>query len=126
VFNIDGTSNEASQISEAVNIVLQYKTHSEWILLVVFSLGKQNLIIEFLCIKDHNPEVNWEKVEVEMTYCPPKYNSYKNFWKTRRIEEQTIVVCQSEPFSQILKEAEELDMTMECERLGGELEDMIF
>ena len=126
MFNIDETANEASQISETVNIVLQYKTHSEWMLLVVSSLGKQGLIIGFSWIKDHNPEVNWEKGEVEMTHCPPRYDGYKNFWKVRRMEEKTIVVCQSGPLPQILKEAEELDMTMECERLGGELEDRIF
>jgi len=61
-----------------------------------------------------------------MTHCPPIYDSYKNFQKARRMKEKTIVVCQSRPFPHILKEAEELDMIMECERLGGELEDSIF
>ena len=61
-----------------------------------------------------------------MTYCPLRYDGYKNFQEARRMEEQTIVVCQSRPFPQILKEAEKLDMTMEYERLGGELEDRMF
>ncbi len=61
-----------------------------------------------------------------MTYCPLRYDGYKNFQEARRMEEQTIVVCQSRLFPQILKEAEKLDMTMEYERLGGELQDRMF
>jgi len=48
VFNVDGTANKAGQISEAVNVVLQYKTYLEQMLLAVSSLGKQDLILEFL------------------------------------------------------------------------------
>ena len=58
MFNVDGTANKAGQISEAVNVVLQYKTYLEQMLLAVSSLGKQDLILEFLWLKDHNLEVN--------------------------------------------------------------------
>ena len=40
MFNVNGTANEASQISKVINIVLQYKTHSEWMLLIIFNLDK--------------------------------------------------------------------------------------
>ena len=56
----------------------------------------------------------------------PKYDGYRDLWKARRVEEYTIAACQSRPFSQILKENEELDMMIEYEKLGGELEDRIF
>lgn len=42
------------------------------------------------------------------------------------MEEQTIAACQSEPFSWILKEDEEPDITIEYARLGRELEDKVF
>jgi len=47
VFNIDGSPNEAGQISKVIDILLCYKTHSERMLLAVFSLGKQSLILGY-------------------------------------------------------------------------------
>jgi len=58
VFNIDGSSNEAGQISEVVDVVLHYKTHSERILLAVSRLGKQSLILGYDWLKDHNPKID--------------------------------------------------------------------
>jgi len=69
VFNVDGSPNEAGQISEVIDVVLQYKTHSKRMLLAVSGLGKQNLILGYDWLKDHNPKIDWEKREVEMTRC---------------------------------------------------------
>jgi len=41
VFNVDGSPNEARQISEVVNVVLRYKTHSERMLLAVSNSGSK-------------------------------------------------------------------------------------
>jgi len=70
VFNVDGFPNKAGQISEVVDILLHYKTHSERMLLAVSGLGKQSLILGYNWLKDHNPKVDWEKGEVKMTRCP--------------------------------------------------------
>jgi len=70
VFNVDGSPNEAGQISKVVDVVLHYKTHSERMLLAVSRLGKQSLILGYDWLKDHNPKIDWEKGEVEMTHCP--------------------------------------------------------
>jgi len=64
VYNVDGSPNEAGQISEVVDIVLRYKTHSERTLLAVSSLRKQNMILGYTWLKDHNLEVNWQTREV--------------------------------------------------------------
>ena len=69
VFNVDGSPNEAGQISEVVDVVLYYKTHSKRMLLAVSGLGKQSLILGYNWLKDHNPKVDWEKGKVEMTHC---------------------------------------------------------
>jgi len=69
VFNVDGSPNEAGQISKVVDVVLRYKTHSERMLLAVSGLGKQSLILGYNWLKDHNPKIDWEKGEVEMTHC---------------------------------------------------------
>jgi len=70
VFNVDSSSNEAGQISEVRDVVLRYKTHSKRMLLAVSGLGKQSLILGYDWLKDHNPRIDWEKGEVEMTRCP--------------------------------------------------------
>ena len=58
VFNIDSSPNEAGQISEVVDVVLRYKTHSERMLLAVSGLRKQNLILGYDWLKDHNPKID--------------------------------------------------------------------
>jgi len=70
VFNVNGSPNKAGQISEVMDVVLRYKTHSERMLLAVSRLGKQSLILGYDWLKDHNPKIDWEKREVEMTHCP--------------------------------------------------------
>jgi len=70
IFNVNGSPNKAGHISEVVDVVLWYKTHSERMLLAVSGLGKQSLILGYNWLKDHNPKIDWEKEEVEMTRCP--------------------------------------------------------
>jgi len=38
-------------------------------LLAISGLGKQSLILGYNWLKDHNPKIDWEKREVEMTHC---------------------------------------------------------
>jgi len=58
VFNVDGSPNEAEQISKVMDIVLRYKTHSKRMLLAVSRLGKQSLILGYDWLKDHNPRID--------------------------------------------------------------------
>jgi len=89
VFNVDGSPNEAGQISEVVNVVLRYKTHSERMLLAVSGLGKQNLILGYDWLKDHNPKINWEKEEVEITRCPLRCEGGRVLWKEQTHQKRT-------------------------------------
>jgi len=54
VYNVDGSPNEAGQISKVVDVVLCYKTHSKRTLLSVFSLRKQSMILGYTWLKDYN------------------------------------------------------------------------
>jgi len=97
VFNVDGSPNEARQISEVVDILLRYKTHSERMLLAVSGLGKQSLILGYNWLKDYNPKINWEKGEVEMTHCPLQCEGGRALWKEqtcqKRIELRALRSC---------------------------------
>ena len=61
VYNVDSISNKVGQISKVVNIILCYKTYLEWTLLTISSLDKQDLILDFIWLKAHNLEANWQK-----------------------------------------------------------------
>ena len=58
VFNVDGSPNETGRISEVVDVVLRYKTHSERMLVAVSRLRKQSLILGYNWLKDHNPKID--------------------------------------------------------------------
>jgi len=89
VFNVDGSPNEAEQISEVVDMLLRYKTHSERMLLAVSRLGKQSLILGYDWLKDHNPKIDWEKGEVEMTRCPLRCEGGRALWKEQTRQKRT-------------------------------------
>jgi len=94
VFNIDGSPNKAGQISKVVDVVLRYKTHSERMLLAISGLRKQSLILGYNWLKDHNPKIDWEKGEVEMTRYPLRCEGECVLWKKqtrqKRIELQAL------------------------------------
>jgi len=110
VYNVDGSPNEAGQISEVVDIVLRYKTHSERTLLAVSNLGKQNMILGYTWLKDHNLEVNWQTGEVQMNRCPPRCEGChvirKEQASQRRIETRALNVCRSGPLREHAEDSE--------------------
>jgi len=111
VFNVDGSPNEAGQISEVVDVVLRYKTHSERTLLAVSNLGKQNMILGYTWLKDHNLEVNWQTGEVQMNRCPPRCEGCRAIRKEqasrRKTEVRAVNVCRSGPPPEYVEDSEE-------------------
>jgi len=89
VFNVNGFPNEVGQIMEVIDIVLRYKTHSERMLLAISRLGKQSLILGYDWLKDHNPKIDWEKEEVEMTRCPLRCEGGRALQKEQTCQKRT-------------------------------------
>ena len=110
VFNVDGSPNEAGQISEVVDIVLRYKTHSERMLLAISGLGKQSLILGYDWLKDHNPKIDWEKEEVKMTRCPlcceGEHALRKEQTHQKKIELRALRSCRDRPTPLLQEELE--------------------
>ena len=110
VFNVNGSPNEARQITEVVDIVLHYKTYSERMLLAVSGLGKQSLILGYDWLKDHNPKIDWEKGEVKITCCPLHYEGghalQKEWTRQKRTELQALQSCHDRPIPLLQEESE--------------------
>jgi len=106
VYNMDSSPNEAGQISKVIDIVLHYKTHSERMLLTVSSLGKQNMILGYTWLKDHNLEVNWQTGEVQMNQCPPQCEGCRVIRKEQVAFEDLKTVVTTAP---VLVSPQELD-----------------
>ena len=111
VYNVDSSPNKAGQISEVVNIVLHYKTHSERMLLTISSLGRQNMILGYTWLKNHNLEVNWQTGEVQMNRCPPRCRGccviQKEQALQKRMETKALNICQSRPPLEYVEDLEE-------------------
>jgi hypothetical protein len=70
VFNVDGSANEAGEISEVAEVILWYDGHAECAQFMVTQLGQQNMILGFTWLWEHNPEVDWQSQTVWMSQCP--------------------------------------------------------
>jgi hypothetical protein len=70
VYNVDGTANDASMITDIADIILHYENHSECTQLAITCLGKQSLILGYNWLQNHNTEINWQTKDVKMSCCP--------------------------------------------------------
>ena len=73
IFNIDGTKNSISNITHCVDITISYQGHCKKVTAEVMDLSKNQMILGFMWLQKHNPEINWEHGIVKMTCCPQSY-----------------------------------------------------
>jgi hypothetical protein len=69
VYNINRTQNEAGSICEVVDVILRYKDHSERVQFAVTGLGKQDAILGYTWLKEHNPEVKMSCCSSRCSTC---------------------------------------------------------
>ncbi|KAG6871283.1 hypothetical protein C0993_003551, partial [Termitomyces sp. T159_Od127] len=53
-----------------VDLVLRYQTHAKYVVFAVTSLSKQDIILGFTWLQEHNSEVDWAQSKVAMSWCP--------------------------------------------------------
>ena len=70
MFNMDGTKNSAGNITHSADIIIDYQGHCEKVTAKVTDLGKNQVILGYMWLKKHNPDINWTNGEVKMTCCP--------------------------------------------------------
>ena len=98
VYNVNSTSNENSQISKIVDVVLYYQLYSKQTLLTVSSLHKQYSILSFTWLKNYNLKMNWQKREVVIMWCSVCCTSCQNLNKTKKHWEHALNTYRSSLF----------------------------
>lgn len=53
-----------------VDLVLCHWSHAEHTTFAVMSIGKQDMILEFLWLWEHKPEIDWTTEELSKSWCP--------------------------------------------------------
>ena len=72
VYNIDGSPNKSGSITKAVEVILHLNGHAEQVNFTVTNLSKQNLILGFMWLQEHNPKINWQTQKITMSRCPDR------------------------------------------------------
>jgi hypothetical protein len=70
VYNIDGTRNAAGSITHCAEIIIQFQEHRERVTAEMTNLGKNQMILSYMWLSHHNPEIDWTTGTVQMTCCP--------------------------------------------------------
>ena len=61
IFNIDGTSNQAGQITHFTRLALAVDGQEQWTDFLVTNLGGEDVILGLPWLQKTNPQVDWEK-----------------------------------------------------------------
>jgi predicted aspartyl protease len=127
VYNVDGTANDASAITDIADIVLRYENHSEHTQLAITHLGKQSLILGYNWLHNHNPEINWQTKEVKMSRCPLQCSTCRvedgrdrMIWKSMTLQ---INACRSGAFPVMAEEDEDEFPHMNTDETDEEAQD---
>jgi hypothetical protein len=70
VYNVDGSLNKGGHITHVARMPLQVQDHAEIFSFAVTDTGKSNMIIGFNWLKQHNPEIDWQKQTLHFSRCP--------------------------------------------------------
>ena len=70
VRNVDGIVNAGGAITHQVKCNMFFKGHIERVRIDIYNLGKTKVILGIPWLVAHNPEIDWEKGEIEMMHCP--------------------------------------------------------
>lgn len=107
VFNVDGSPNEAGEIREVADVILRYDGHAECAQFAVTQLGKQNMILGYTWLRDHNPEVDWQEKTVWMSRCPPRCDTCHLQEKRMRTIAAQISACHAGDLPELVEDVDD-------------------
>ena len=86
VRNVDGIVNAGGAITHQVECNMFFKGHIERARIDIYNLGKTKVILGIPWLAAHNPEIDWEKGEVEMMRCPSICGKRKQEEKRKKVK----------------------------------------
>ena len=75
MLNVDGTRNQAGDITHFVSVIIKIGKHAEKLWCAVTCLGKTPLILGHTWLRKHNPDVDWSSGKVTLNKCPQECQS---------------------------------------------------
>ena len=86
VRNVDRIINAGGAITYQVEYNIFFKGYMERARMDVYNLEKTEVILEIPWLVAHNPEIDWEKGEVKITYCLPICGRKKQEEKEKEVK----------------------------------------
>ena len=86
LYNIDGTENRDGTISEVAVLDMAIGDHQEKVVFVVTEIGEEDVIIGLDWLREHNPEVDWERGSLRLSQCPDACPANRKAPKPVRVE----------------------------------------
>jgi len=74
-----------------------FKRHVERVRMDVCNLGKTEVILGMPWLVAHNPEIDWEKGEVKMMWCPPICGKRRQEEKEKEVKKAERDECKGIP-----------------------------
>ena len=75
VLNVDGTWNQAGDITHFVSVIIKIGKHAEKLWCAVTCLGKTLLILGHTWLRKHNPDIDWSSGKITLNKCPQECQS---------------------------------------------------
>ena len=75
VLNIDGTRNQAGDITHFISIIIKIGKHAEKLWCAATCLGKTLLILGHTWLRKHNTDVDWSSGKIMLNKCPQECQS---------------------------------------------------
>ena len=75
MLNVNGTWNQAGDITHFVSIIIKIGKHAEKLWCAITCLGKTPLILGHTWLRKHNPDVDWSSGKITLNKCPQECQS---------------------------------------------------
>ena len=70
LYNIDGSENCDGTITEVAVLDMEVGEHTETVVFIVTDIGEEDVIIGLDWLREHNPNIDWEKGSLCLSRCP--------------------------------------------------------
>ena len=77
LYNIDGTENRDGTITEVAVLDMAIGDHREKVVFVVTDIGEEDAIIGLDWLREHNPEIDWERGSLRLSRCPETCSTHQ-------------------------------------------------